>query len=328
MKIKKRGGNDTKFIAIDHEYILTYAKNINLCNLTGIVKKDNDFPYIDKWINERGKYKLQQFDWASLTYTPSLDYPIECPDKTLIYPGHVSKCKYQLRKKDDTPRNDFRWLMSKDTFENAKNNDFIVFEKTKDGKWNVRVKTYQYINYKMENVIRQYKLRSVILEDDKKCQLTTKNGGVQFAKIMGDKNLFDRPKDVNLMKFLFKHFPINLTILDFFAGSGTTGQAVMELNQEDGGNRRFILCTNNENNIAKDICWERLYRVIKGIGSNGQKFDWIYSKSQPYLTNNHVKYLQTKFIHKINGQYEEINSMQQLCKNEFDKEISIKNYHD
>lgn len=51
-------------------------------------------------------------------------------------------------------------------------------------------------------------------------------------------------------------------ILDFFAGSGTTGHAVMELNKEDGGNRKFILCTNNENNICKEITYERIKRVI------------------------------------------------------------------
>ena len=51
-------------------------------------------------------------------------------------------------------------------------------------------------------------------------------------------------------------------ILDFFAGSGTTGQAVMELNIEDGGNRRFILCTNNQNNICEEITYKRIGDVI------------------------------------------------------------------
>ena len=54
----------------------------------------------------------------------------------------------------------------------------------------------------------------------------------------------------------------NSTILDFFAGSGTTGHAVMKLNAEDGGNRKFILCTNNENNICRDVTYERIKRVI------------------------------------------------------------------
>ena len=54
----------------------------------------------------------------------------------------------------------------------------------------------------------------------------------------------------------------NCTVLDFFAGSGTTGHAVMKLNAEDGGNRKFILCTNNENNICRDVTYERIKRVI------------------------------------------------------------------
>ena len=54
----------------------------------------------------------------------------------------------------------------------------------------------------------------------------------------------------------------NNTVLDFFAGSGTTGHAVMKLNAKDGGNRRFILCTNNENNICRDVTYKRINRVI------------------------------------------------------------------
>lgn len=56
----------------------------------------------------------------------------------------------------------------------------------------------------------------------------------------------------------------NSIILDFFAGSGTTGHAVLELNNEDGGNRKFILITNNENNICTDICYPRLKKAIEG----------------------------------------------------------------
>ena len=58
----------------------------------------------------------------------------------------------------------------------------------------------------------------------------------------------------------------NAIVLDFFAGSGTTGHAVMKLNAEDGGNRRFILCTNNENNICRDVTYERIKRVIDKEG--------------------------------------------------------------
>lgn len=78
-------------------------------------------------------------------------------------------------------------------------------------------------------------------------------------------NDFNYPKPISLIKrFLQLHTNKNAKVLDFFAGSGTTGHAVLELNKEDGGHRQFILCTNNENNICRDVTYERLRRVING----------------------------------------------------------------
>ena len=73
------------------------------------------------------------------------------------------------------------------------------------------------------------------------------------------------------------------TILDFFAGSGTTGHAVMKLNAEDGGNRKFILCTNNENNICQDVTYQRLKTVITGKRKDGSDYDENYKASLKYF---------------------------------------------
>lgn len=93
------------------------------------------------------------------------------------------------------------------------------------------------------------------------------HGSSLLTKIMGTTNTFQYPKSIWTVVDMLKplHSNKNAIILDFFAGSGTTGHAVMLLNKEDGGNRQFILCTNNENGIAEDVCYPRIEKVIGGV---------------------------------------------------------------
>lgn len=98
------------------------------------------------------------------------------------------------------------------------------------------------------------------------------NGTDDLESVIG-KNNFSFPKPITLIKDLLKlSYNNNAIVLDFFAGSGTTGQAVMELNKEDDGNRQFILCTNNENNICQNITHQRLKTVITGIKKDSSKY--------------------------------------------------------
>ena len=107
-------------------------------------------------------------------------------------------------------------------------------------------------------------------------------------------NNFDFPKPVQLISDILKLIlKKDFTVLDFFAGSGTTGQAVMELNKEDGGHRRFILCTNNENNICTDVTYPRIKTIITGIKSDGSK----YSDGLP----NNLYYFKTDFVKDENN---------------------------
>ena len=95
----------------------------------------------------------------------------------------------------------------------------------------------------------------------------TTNGGNEIADILGSKKAFSYPKPLALISEIIQRISNQKsTILDFFAGSGTTGHAVMKLNAEDGGNRHFILCTNNENGICRDVTYERIRRVIDKEG--------------------------------------------------------------
>ena len=90
--------------------------------------------------------------------------------------------------------------------------------------------------------------------------------GTELLKNMFEnEKLFNNPKPIQLIKYLIQIFnDKSLTVLDFMAGSGTTGHAVLELNKEDSGSRKFILCTNNENNICAEICYPRIKKAIKG----------------------------------------------------------------
>ncbi|NTV41587.1 MAG: site-specific DNA-methyltransferase, partial [Candidatus Moranbacteria bacterium] len=117
------------------------------------------------------------------------------------------------------------------------------------------------------------------------------DGGVgknELLNILGEK-MFDNPKPSSLISHLVGIFSKeNSTILDFFAGSGTTGQAVLDLNKKDGGKRKFILCTNNENKICEDITYERIKRVSLGYeNSKGEKGAGL---------GGNLKYLKTDFV--------------------------------
>ena len=106
---------------------------------------------------------------------------------------------------------------------------------------------------------------------------------------MLDEKKFSYPKSIDFLKWIVsKHLNKNARILDFFAGSGTTGHAVLELNREDGGSRTYTLVTNNENNIGSNITYERLYRINNGKGTKGEdNFKWL-EKNDPYKQNLNV----------------------------------------
>lgn len=120
----------------------------------------------------------------------------------------------------------------------------------------------------------------------------TQDGTKDITSIFGNKR-FNFPKPVSLIKYLLEIATVknkNAMILDFFAGSGTTAQAVLELNKQDGGDRKFILCTNNENNICEDVTYQRIKTVITGKREDGSE----YSEGIPA----NLKYYRTGFVSK------------------------------
>jgi adenine-specific DNA-methyltransferase len=97
----------------------------------------------------------------------------------------------------------------------------------------------------------------------------TADGGDELEELLGDRNEFIYPKPVKLMKRIIQiASKPNSLMMDFFAGSGTFGQAALELNAENDYNRNFILITNNENNICDGVCLPRLKKVIGKVGGS------------------------------------------------------------
>lgn len=110
-------------------------------------------------------------------------------------------------------------------------------------------------------------------------------GTSELKEVLNKNYMFNNPKPTALIKRCLEISSKNALVLDFFAGSGTTAHAVLELNKEDNGNRKFILATNNQNNICEDITYQRIKNVIQG-----------YSKYEPIESN--LKYYKTEFINK------------------------------
>lgn len=118
---------------------------------------------------------------------------------------------------------------------------------------------------------------------------TTENAGRNLLEIFNDEKVFDYPKPVSLIKYLINFIERKeLVILDFFAGSGTTLHATMELNK-DGGHRKCILVTNNENNICEEVTYKRNKRVING-------YTTPKGEEVPGLKNNTLRYYRTSFV--------------------------------
>ncbi|MDD5638775.1 MAG: DNA methyltransferase, partial [Candidatus Pacebacteria bacterium] len=115
-------------------------------------------------------------------------------------------------------------------------------------------------------------------------------GTSQIKEILYPKDFSNmKPKPLSLIKFLLStRADKNSVVMDFFAGTGTTAHAVLGLNKEDGGNRQFILCTNNENNICTDVCYPRIKKVIEGYKNlKGEKVEGL---------GGNLKYFKTDFV--------------------------------
>ena len=280
---KKTGANDAKDIAVITESILLYSNSKELAVEREIWNRDEGsrnmkrFKFSDEFVETRGKYYLDTLDRGGLQYSDSMNYGIEAPDGGMIYPNGRS----------EFVNDGWIWKWGKDKVKWGLENKFLEFVKSKKSsgsKYTIKYKVYE--NVDNEGNIRKKVGRAFtnfILEP------INQQGNSELMALFGEVP-FSNPKPLGLLQYLLNTIVIkDVTILDFFAGSGTTLHATMQLNAEDGGHRQCILVTNNENGICENVTYERNRRVIQGYTTpKGEKV--------PGLTRNNLRYYKTKFV--------------------------------
>jgi adenine-specific DNA-methyltransferase len=290
-RITKSSGKTTNKIALNHDYLLIYTKDKNLAIIDGLDHNDKGFRFTDEFVDSRGKYKLNQtLDYDSLQYSKSLDYPIKLDGQDL-YPGSNYE-KYLERQKGKHNRADWAWRWSKKLYEFGLENGFIVLKHSRNG-YRIYTKTYQkakIVNSNGEYCVEYSERKKPLSSLDFTDKLFSNDNAKKTLDNVLKQSIFDYPKPISLIStFLMTNPNKSLTILDFFAGSGTTLHATISLNAEDGGDRQCIVVTNNENNICEEVTYERNRRIIQGYtNKKGEKVDGI--------KNNTLRYFKTDFV--------------------------------
>mgnify|MGYP001612011184 FL=1 len=282
--------NDATYFSDMHDFILVYAKkakakksDIGGFDLMGLERTDamND-RYSNPDKDPRGEWTSG--DFSVKTYSSEYDYPIKTPSGRVV-----------------NPPSGYSWRTSKKRFQEMVDDNRISFGK--DG----------------NNVPRIKRFLSEIKEGITPTTWWTHKevGHNQEAKqelkeILPDvEEVFDTPKPIRLLKRILELSTtpeLPAVVLDFFAGSGSTAQAVLELNESDGGKRQCVLVTNNENKIATDICYPRIERVIRGYEYEGSLQSLLFERK---LTLNQLK--------TGNEIYEEYQKVREENKDHFDQ---------
>lgn len=285
---KKGGGNDSKFIAVEHEYIIVYAKAKS--------HLDNWYvPYDDSYLkrykeeDENGKYFWDTFMRAS----GKQYYPILCPDG--------SSLEY------DKNGNKLSWLRSEPRFKQDLENGAVRIIKV-NGEWTVHFKQYLSSGKKPRSILSDISNNS--------------NAKEELLNIFNNEKVFDYSKPTDLISnFIQIITNKDSIILDSFAGSGTTAHAVLKLNAEDGGSRQFICIEMMD--YAETITAERVKRVMNGYGDDkksveglGGGFDFYTVDAPLFLEDNNLnEEVGEKTIRNYVAYSENISSNQNADKN-------------
>ena len=266
-RVTKKAGKTTDAIAKNHDYILAYSKSASP-TLFLPSHTDEGFRFSDEYEAQRGKYKLNQtLDYDSLQYSASLDYPITVEGET-FYPGQSYE-KYLDRKNGKHARADWAWRWSKELFDFGYENGFIVIKKY-DGYSRIYTKTYQNCKiakaasgFTIEYIQRTKAISTLEFVEN---EYSNDNSKKNLTSLF-ESSVFDYSKPTALLKTLVQYSSTaDDIVMDFFSGSATTAHAVMQLNAEDGGHRKFIMVQLPEKCDESSEAYKAGYKTICEIG--------------------------------------------------------------
>lgn len=260
---KKSGGGLNTYIYEGHEYIISYSKNKNkIQKKLFFPKKINDKNILT---DENNNCFYWEKDWLRKGFGKKEDL---INHRNIFYEElSTYKSEIEINKINELIKTGEYKL-----FLNKEHNKHVVAKKI-------------YVNNNIKYVTPYSIINSNLNVG------FSSEGTNELIEIINNEisKKFITAKPISLIK-LFVNIKLNKNarILDFFAGSGTTGHAVLELNREDGGSRTYTLVTNNESNIGSSITYERLYRINNGKGTKGEtNFKWL-EKNDSYKQNLNV----------------------------------------
>jgi adenine-specific DNA-methyltransferase len=242
-KCRAGGGSDSKHFATDHEYSVVYAKQ-------RVTLPDFSIPFSDEQQarfnqeDSRGKYYLKTLERPEQLGTrPNLQYPIQAPDGSIIESKTIGK-KYT-------------WVVSEDKLRTLLKEDRVVFKNGRSG-WMPYRKLY--LHEGDDGEVRGLKPRTVLSNI-----ALTRDGGTDVERLFDSRDVCTFPKPVRLIEHLLAIAAVDHAsdlILDFFAGSGTTGHSVMMMNARDNKHCKYLLVQlpepldpeNKDQKIATDFC--------------------------------------------------------------------------
>ena len=218
-KRKAGGGDDSTHIAMENEYVAVYSKSHANLILNRIKHESKSMTAKYNKLENGRRYYLERLDKTSLTYSESMDYGIIAPDGTEVFPPQPNKEKRTTI---------WRWSQGKVQAEYHQ----LEFIKDKNDEWRVYTKTW-------EPDERGVTPRNLLVDADTFGR--NRDGTQELSNILGPKE-FPNPKPTKYLNhLLFVSTHRKSIVLDYFAGSGTTGHAVINLNREDAGKRKYIL---------------------------------------------------------------------------------------